>query len=145
MTIRDGILDGIGRLPARIAPLVALLLLAIVISACGAAGEGQEQAESGGSATPDLVDQDLSVVRFFDFLPKPGQPMGGMSGVAQMGFVVIDANGTIRIQRVDVNFGDHAGQIHDILDAVSEPQAVIPPAPTAGSLDTPHQWYPYIG
>ncbi|MDQ3547443.1 MAG: hypothetical protein M3439_01375 [Chloroflexota bacterium] len=94
---------------------------------------------------PVLLDQDLSVARFFDFLPKPGQPMGGMSGVAQMGFVVIAANGTIRVQRVAVNFGDHAGQILDILDAVSEPQAVVPPAPTAGSLDTPHQWYPYIG
>ena len=48
-------------------------------------------------------------------LPKPNQPMGMMSGVAQMGFVIADGRGTIRIQRVDVNFGTHAEQILEIL------------------------------
>jgi len=41
--------------------------------------------------------------------------MGMMSGVAQMGFVIADGRGTIRVQRVDVNFGAHADQILEIL------------------------------
>lgn len=64
---------------------------------------------------PVLLDEQLSVGRQYDFLPKPGQPMGNMTGVAQMGFVVVDASGTIRVQRVDDNFGQHAGQISEIL------------------------------
>lgn len=48
-------------------------------------------------------------------LPKPNQPMGMMSAVAQIGFVIVDRGGVIRLQRVDTHFGDHAGQILDIL------------------------------
>ena len=48
-------------------------------------------------------------------VPKPGQPMGGMRGVAQMGFVVVDPKGVIRIQRADILFGQHAGQILEII------------------------------
>jgi hypothetical protein len=62
-----------------------------------------------------LLDPDLSAARRYDFLPRPGQPMGRMIGVAQMGFVIVDAGGTIRVQRVDVQFGRHAGQIVEIL------------------------------
>ena len=32
-----------------------------------------------------------------------------------VGFVVIDAAGTIRVQRVDIQFGQHAPQILDML------------------------------
>lgn len=60
---------------------------------------------------PVLLDRDLKVAGQYDMLPKPGQPMGMMQGVAQMGFVIVDAGGTIRVQRVDVNFGDHAAQM----------------------------------
>ena len=38
---------------------------------------------------PVLLDPDLQVGRQYDMLPKLGQTMGGMMGVAQMGFVVI--------------------------------------------------------
>ena len=69
---------------------------------------------------PVLLDSDLAVARQFDMLPKLGQPMGGMRGVPQMGFVIIDAGGTIRVQRVDLNFGQHADQIVEILGRVSE-------------------------
>jgi hypothetical protein len=48
-------------------------------------------------------------------LPKPNQPMGMMSGVAQMGFAIVDRGSVIRLQRVDTHFGDHASQILDIL------------------------------
>jgi peroxiredoxin len=64
---------------------------------------------------PVLLDPSLDVARRYDMLPKPDQPMGGMTGVAQMGFVVVDAGGTIRVQRADVNFGRHAGQLLEIL------------------------------
>lgn len=64
-----------------------------------------------GVSFPVLLDRDLTVARQYDMLPKPGQPMGGMSGVAQMGFVVIDPKGVTRVQRADILFGQHAGQI----------------------------------
>lgn len=49
--------------------------------------------------------------------------MGGMSGVSQMGFVVIDAEGIIRIQRADILFGEHAAQIVEILEIIEQEQA----------------------
>jgi peroxiredoxin len=48
---------------------------------------------------PVLLDRQLAWARQYDMLPKSNQPMGMMSGVGQMGFVVIDASGTIRVQR----------------------------------------------
>lgn len=69
---------------------------------------------------PVLLDPSLEVARQYDMLPKPGQPMGMMQGVAQMGFVIVDAAGTIRVQRVDVKFGDHANQMLEILRLTQE-------------------------
>lgn len=74
-----------------------------------------------GVSLPVLLDRDLSVARQYDMLPKPGQPMGGMSGVAQMGFVVVDSKGVIRIQRADILFGQHAGQILEIVKILKQP------------------------
>ena len=68
-----------------------------------------------GLSLPILLDRDLQVARSYDMLPKPNEPMGMMSGVAQMGFVIVDRGGVIRLQRVDTRFGDHAGQILEIL------------------------------
>lgn len=68
-----------------------------------------------GIGAPVLLDRNLEVARQYDMLPKPGQPMGMMQDVAQMGFVIVDAAGTIRIQRVDLNFGEHASQMLEIL------------------------------
>ncbi len=73
-----------------------------------------------GVSFPVLLDRDLTVARQYDMLPKPGQPMGGMSGVAQMGFVVVDAKGVIRIQRADILFGQHAGQILEIVKILTQ-------------------------
>lgn len=69
---------------------------------------------------PILYDQDLVVANQLDFLPQQGQPMGGMSGIPQMGFVIIDAQGMIRAQRVDIYFGNNANQILDILAMLDE-------------------------
>lgn len=75
--------------------------------------------QSSGITLPILYDQDLTVASQYDFLPQPGQPMGGMSGIPQMGFVIIDAQGVIWVQRVDIYFGEHAGQILEILETIS--------------------------
>lgn len=85
-----------------------------VINSDAPAASRQLKAISGISV-PVLRDPALAVVQQYDFLPKPGQPMGGMMGVAQMGFVVVDGRGTIRVQRVDIYFGRHASQIAEIL------------------------------
>lgn len=82
-----------------------------------------------GIRVPVLLDSQLTVAGQYDFLPKEGQPMYGMSGVSQMGFVIIDGHGTIRIQRVDINFGQHAGQILQILQ-ILEQQATPSPVPS---------------
>ena len=75
--------------------------------------------QSSGLTLPILYDQDLTVASQYDFLPQPSQPMGGMFGVPQMGFVIIDAQGIIWVQRVDIFFGEHGGQILEILGIIS--------------------------
>jgi len=76
-----------------------------------------------GISAPVLLDRELTVARAYDFLPKPGQPMGGMTGVAQMGFVIVDRKGRIRVQRADISFGSHAGQMLEIVRRLAqEPQ-----------------------
>lgn len=76
--------------------------------------------QRSGTTVPILYDQDLVVANQLDFLPQQGQPMGGMSGIPQMGFVIIDAQGMIRAQRVDIYFGNNANQILDILAMLDE-------------------------
>ena len=73
-----------------------------------------------GVSFPVLLDSDLAVARQYDLLPKRGQPMGEMRGIAQMGFVVADPQGVIRVQRVDILFGRHAGQILEIVKILSQ-------------------------
>ncbi len=85
-----------------------------VINSDAPAASRQLKAMSGISV-PVLLDPSLAVARQYDLLPKPGQPMGGMAGVAQMGFVIVDRRGIIRVQRADIYFGQHAGQIAEIL------------------------------
>lgn len=82
------------------------------------AAQAVEMRQRSDSTLPILSDANLTVAGQYDLLPKPGQPMGGMSGVAQMGFVIIDAQGIIRVQRVDIYFGDHAGQMLEILEVI---------------------------
>ena len=70
----------------------------------------QTQAGSGASF-PLLSDIDLTVTRLYDMQLRPNWPMGGMGQIPEMGYVVIGADGVIRLQRVDLNFGDHANDI----------------------------------
>ena len=66
-------------------------------------------------SVPVLLDADLAVAHEYDMLPKPGQPMGMMQGVGQMGFVIIDSSGIVRMQRVDTRFGEDADQMLEAL------------------------------
>lgn len=74
------------------------------------------QAGSGASF-PLLSDMDLTVTRMYDMQLRLGWPMAGMGQIPEMGWVIVGADGRIRLQRVDLNFGDHA---QDILDALRE-------------------------
>ena len=67
--------------------------------------DGVKLRESTGLMLPLLLDPPLAVAKQFD-LPGNGRPMGGL-----VGFVIIDPDGIIRVQRVDIDFGHHAEQI----------------------------------
>ena len=67
--------------------------------------DGVKLRESTGLMLPLLLDPPLAVAKQFD-LPGNGRPMGGL-----VGFVIIDPDGVIRVQRVDIDFGHHADQI----------------------------------
>jgi len=60
-------------------------------------------------AVPILLDPGYSGAKRYE-LAGQGRPMGGL-----VGYAVIDAEGVIRVQRVDIDFGIHRRQI---LDAV---------------------------
>jgi peroxiredoxin len=79
----------------------------------------QTQAGSGVSF-PLLADRDLTVTRLYDMQLRPDWPMGGMGEIPEMGYVIVDANGLIRLQRVDLYFGDNAGQILNVLSTLDE-------------------------
>ncbi len=91
--------------------------------------DSRQLKQISGISLPVLLDPQLTVARQYDMLPKPGQPMGEMSGVAQMGFVVIDVRGTIRVQRADIYFGQHASQILEILQILAQEAPARPTAP----------------
>lgn len=90
-----------------------------------------------GIAIPVLLDRDLAVARQYDLLPRLGQPMGGMSGVAQMAWVIADGAGVIRVQRADIQFGSHAGQMLEILRILQQQATVGSPPREASPLDEP--------
>lgn len=62
-----------------------------------------------GTSVPVLLDNDnLRVSRSYDMHARPGVPMGGMRGVPAMGFVIVDEEGVIRMQRSHLYFGRDA-------------------------------------
>lgn len=70
----------------------------------------QTQAGSGASF-PLLSDIDMKVTRQYDMQLRPNWPMGGMGDIPEMGYVVVDAEGRIQLQRVDLYFGDNSNDI----------------------------------
>lgn len=72
----------------------------------------QQVTQRIGATFPFLSDPDLSVTQQFDMQLRPDWPMGNMMGnLPEMGYVIVDGNGMIRAQRVDVYFGDAGPQI----------------------------------
>jgi peroxiredoxin len=61
-----------------------------------------------GSSVPVLLDNGLAVSLRYDMHARPGVPMGGMRGVPAMGFVIVDGNGIVRMQRSHLYFGQDA-------------------------------------
>ena len=53
----------------------------------------------------------------YDMQLRSGWPMAGMGEIPEMGYVIVGADGSIRLQRVDIYFGDHS---LDILAALKE-------------------------
>jgi peroxiredoxin len=80
-----------------------------------------KQTQSGsGASFPLLADRDLTVTRLYDMQLRPDWPMGGMGQIPEMGYVIVDSDGLIHLQRVDLYFGDNAEQILEILAALNE-------------------------
>lgn len=70
--------------------------------------------QTSGLSIPILLDPGYTVARMYD-LPAEGRPMRGL-----VGFVIMDRQGIIRAQRVDINFGAHAPHIVEILRLVAD-------------------------
>lgn len=62
-----------------------------------------------GITVPILLDPRYTGARTYD-LAAQGRPMGGL-----VGYAVIDAQGIVREQRVDIDFGANAGRILEAL------------------------------
>lgn len=78
--------------------------------------ESLKQTQAGsGASFPLLSDINLIVTRKYDMQLRPGWPMAGMGDIPEMGYVIVDGQGLIRLQMVDIYFGDHA---EDILTAM---------------------------
>ena len=73
--------------------------------------QARQVAQRTGATFPLLSDPDLSVTKQFDMQLREGWPMGGMGNFPEMGYVIVDGQGIIRAQRVDMNFGDAGPQI----------------------------------
>ena len=74
--------------------------------------ETLKDTQAGSKANfPLLSDKDLTITRLYDMQLRPNWPMGGMGDLQEMGYVVVGADGRIRLQRVDLYFGDHAADI----------------------------------
>jgi len=74
--------------------------------------ESLKQTRAGsGASFPLLADIEMQVTRLYDMQLRPDWPMGGMGDIPEMGYVVVGADGRIKLQRVDLYFGDHAADI----------------------------------
>lgn len=65
---------------------------------------------------PVLSDPSMSVIIRYGM-------KGEAMAMADMGYVLIDATGRVRIRRIDREFGEHAGEVVRDLSRVTEPKA----------------------
>lgn len=73
--------------------------------------QARQVVQQTGATFPLLSDPDLSVTKQFDMQLREGWPMGGMGNFPEMGYMIVDGNGIIRAQRVEIYFGEAAPQI----------------------------------
>ena len=74
--------------------------------------ETLRQTQAGSDASfPLPSDIDMKVTRQFDMQLRPDWPMGGMGDIPEMSYVVVDAEGHIQLQQVDLYFGDNSDDI----------------------------------
>ena len=74
--------------------------------------ESLKQTQAGsGASFPLLSDIDLTVTHLYDMQLRPDWPMGGMGNIPEMGYVIVGADGMIKLQRVDLYFGDNTNDI----------------------------------
>lgn len=86
--------------------------LADVIAVGGDSAAGIKQMRATTKVSfPLLRDTNLAVAKQYDMQLRGDWPMGMMGAFPEMGYVIVDQNGTIRTQRVDLNFGDHVNDI----------------------------------
>ena len=78
--------------------------------------ESLKQTQAGSATSfPLLADIEMKVTPLYDMQLRSNWPMGGMGDIPEMGYVVVGADGRIKLQRVDLNFGDHADDILTVL------------------------------
>src|SRR5712692_1506011 len=86
--------------------------LADVIAVGADTASSIQQTQSATKASfPLLRDPDLMVSKLYDMQLRSQWPMGMMGAFPEMGYVIVDDKGIIRTQRVDLTFGDHAGEM----------------------------------
>lgn len=73
--------------------------------------QARQVVQQTGVTFPLLSNPDLSVIKQFDMQLRAGWPMGGMGNFPEMGYVIVDGQGIIRAQRVEIYFGDAGAQI----------------------------------
>jgi peroxiredoxin len=71
--------------------------------------------ESSKISAPVLLDNELRVTTMYDMHSRPGLPMGGMSGIPTMGFVIADSKGIVRVMRAHIYFGQDGDYIINTL------------------------------
>ena len=69
--------------------------------------------QRSGLSIPILLDPEYGVAKMYD-LPGDVRPMRGL-----VGFVIMDRQGLVRVQRVDIDFGSHGGQIVQVLRIIT--------------------------
>ena len=96
--------------------MASLRPLSDVIAVGGDSVASIKQMQSTTKASfPLLRDTNLAVAKQYDMQLRGDWPMGMMGAYPEMGYVIVDEQGRIKAQRVDLNFGDHVGDILALL------------------------------
>ena len=95
------------RLPFR-TPRGGRSLSPIIAISKDSTGDAQRMNAEVGLDFPVLSDPSMEMISRYGMMGE-GMPM------ADMGYVLIDASGRVRVRRIDRQFGEHAGEIVNAL------------------------------